>query len=80
MLPDLDNNNTAIIKEKRSGNLETKKAHLLTKEWAFTQKYLTIAGQPRYPSFPDRRFCVPLFQEVCLFSCTFSIGRKFRKL
>ena len=80
MLPDLDNNNTAIIKEKPSDNLEIKKAHLLTKEWASTQKYLTIAGQPRYPSFPDRRFCVPLFQEVCLFSCTFSIGRKFRKL
>ena len=80
MLPDLNNNNTAIIKEKRSDNLETKKAHLLTKEWAFTQKYLTIAGQPRYPSFTGPEVLRPTLSRGLPFSYSFTIGRKFRKL
>jgi hypothetical protein len=26
-----------------------------------------FVGQPRYPSLPGRKLCVPLFREVCLF-------------
>jgi hypothetical protein len=39
---------------------------LLTKEWVSVPDCGPV-GQPRYPSLPGRRLCVPLFQEVCLF-------------
>ena len=28
---------------------------------------ISTVGQPRYPSLPGRKLCVPLFREVCLY-------------